>query len=334
LTRHVAWDRGVALVECDLWLDPLTVRERAFVSHAHADHVRRHRLALMTPDTLALLPPNRRPRQARLLGLGETDELGAATVALHDAGHMLGSAQLLVELEGHRLLYTGDLRLRRPGGGPEVEVPRADVLVIESTYGRPGFRFPDPDTVVGEIASWCRRLLERGVTPVLLAHALGKTQELMRALAPHGLRFALDPRCVPFTRAYEAAGLELPSWEELDGRELTAARPQRAGNVLEGRVVLAPPAGKGTVRRLGRRRVALVSGWAQDPRFWRMFGADCAFPLSDHCDFLDLLAVVERSGAGKVYTVHGFAEEFARQLRRRGIEAHALHLSEQLRLSL
>ncbi len=320
----------MALVDHDLWLDPLTVRERAFVSHAHADHARRHRLAVMTPDTLALLPRHRRPHRARLLELGEAAELGAATVSLHDAGHMLGSAQLLVEHEGHRLLYTGDLKLRRPGGAPETPVPRADVLVIESTYGRPGFRFPDPDSVVGEIARWCHQLLERETTPVLLAHALGKAQELMRALAPYHLRFALDPRCVPFARAYEAAGLNLPDWEELDGQEGAAA--PRARGAAEGRVVLAPPAGKRAIRRLERRRVALVSGWAQAPHFWRVFGADCAFPLSDHCDFFDLVEVAERSGAAKVYTVHGFAQELAHQLRRRGIEAHPLHLSEQLSL--
>jgi len=334
LTRHVTWDRGVALVDHDLWLDPLTVRERAFVSHAHTDHARRHRLAVMTPGTLALLPHDRRPRRACLLELGETAQLGTATVSLHDAGHMLGSAQLLVEHEGHRLLYTGDLRLRQLGGKPDIPVPRAEVLVIESTYGRPEFRFPDPDSVVGEIAGWCRRLLDRGTTPVLLAQARGKAQELMRALAPHGLRFALEPRCAPFARAYEAAGLDLPDWVELnDGAE--ALTPSSAmSRATEGRVVLAPPTGKGFIRRLGRRQVALVSGWAQTPHFWRTFGADCAFPLSDHCDFHDLLEVVERSGAGKVYTVHGFTQELARQLRRQGVEASPLHLSEQLTLSL
>jgi Cft2 family RNA processing exonuclease len=334
LNHHVTWDRGVVLVDHDLWLDPFTVRERAFVSHAHTDHVRRHQLAVMTPGTLALLPSDRRPRQVCLLELGKTARLGTATVSLHDAGHMLGSAQLLVEHEGHRLLYTGDLRLRQLGGRPDIAVPQAEVLVIESTYGRPSFRFPDPDVVVEEIADWCRRSLDQGTTPVLLAHARGKAQELMQALAPYGLHFALDPRCVPFARAYEAAGLDLSDWAELDDGAAIPMRSSGTAPVVEGRVVLVPPTGKKTVRRLGRHQVALVSGWAQTPCFWRAFGIDRAFPLSDHCDFVDLLEVVERSGAGKVYTVHGFTQEFAEQLRRRGIEAHPLHLSEQLTLPL
>jgi Cft2 family RNA processing exonuclease len=236
---------------------------------------------------------------------------------------MLGSAQLLFEHEGCGLLYTGDLKLRR-GAGRSTEIPRCQVLVLESTYGRPHFRFPEPDSAAEEVARWCRRALDARVTPVLLAHALGKAQELMLALAPYGLRFALEERCVPFSRGYEAAGVALPEWVDLESLD---------GHPGE-RVVIVPPAGKEAVRRLGRYRSALVSGWAQDPDFRRLFGADCAFPLSDHCDFDELLEVVRRSGADHVYTVHGFADDLARHLRRRGVRAHALHLSEQLQLAL
>ena len=172
------------------------------------------------------------------------------------------------------------------------------------------------------LALFCRRALDANVVPVLLTHALGKAQEVMLALAPYGFEFALEERCVEPARAYERAGASLPPWSELD--------PQRPGR----RVVVAPPSGKDAVRRLPRHRTALVSGWAQEPSFWRLFGADFAFPYSDHCDFDELLAVIDRSGAEKVYTVHGFTEELARHLRKRGVRAHALAASEQLALAL
>jgi Cft2 family RNA processing exonuclease len=321
MTRHVTWDRGISLVGHDFWLDPLTVRDLAFVSHAHTDHTRRHRLAVMTPDTLGLLTEERRPRDAHLLELGEPYALGEAALTLHDAGHMLGSAQLLFEHGGHRLLYTGDMKLRRSGGRADTPVPHAHVLVLESTYGQPHFRFPDPDSIAEVVARWCRRALDARVTPVLLAHAVGKAQELMVALAPYGFRFALEERCVPFTRGYEASGTALPEWCELS---------DEPGD----RVVIAPPTGKDAIRRLGRYRTALVSGWALDASFWRVFGADCAFPLSDHCDFDELLEVIRRSGADQVYTVHGFPDAFAKHLRKRGVRAHALHATEQLALAL
>jgi DNA ligase 1 len=320
VTHHVTWDRGISLVGHDLWLDPLVVRERAFVSHAHSDHARRHREAVLTEQTMTLIPAPRRPRRGRAVALGEPVSMGRATLTLHDAGHMLGSAQLLFEDGDARLLYTGDLKLRRYDGAATV-IPPAHVLVIESTYGRPHFRFPDSAFVIGEIAAWCQRALDQGVTPVLLASALGKAQDLMLLLAPFGFRFALEERCVPFAEGYREAGVEMPDWVLLDGDP-------------EGRVVIAPPAGKDAIRRVDRYRTALVSGWAQEPSFWRRFGADYAFPLSNHCDFNELLEVVELAGADRVYTVHGFTEDFARHLRRRGIKAHPLEKTEQLTLAL
>lgn len=318
---HVTWDGGISLVGHDLWLDPLVVKDFAFVSHAHSDHTRRHVEALMTSATLALLPPPRRPRAARTPSLGEPVRHGEATLTLHDAGHILGSAQLLFEQGGGRLLYTGDCKLR-PLGRSQIAIPRADVLVIESTYGRPHLRFPDPAHVAGEVAAWCRKALDQGVTPVLLTTALGKAQEIMLALGPHGFRFALEERCVACAEGYEAAGTRLPEWAPLDVDDVA------------GRVVIAPPTGKDEVRRLERYRTALISGWALEPAFWPRFGADYAFPFSDHCDFDELLEVVELCGADRVYTVHGFASDLARHLRRAGVRAHPLQETEQLTLGI
>ncbi|HEY3195667.1 MAG TPA: MBL fold metallo-hydrolase RNA specificity domain-containing protein [Candidatus Dormibacteraeota bacterium] len=320
MTRGVVWDHGVSLPDHRLWLDPLVVRSFAFISHAHTDHARRHKEALLTPQTLALIPEARRPRGWRMLGYNEPMRRGQATVSLLPAGHMLGSAQLLIEHGGTSLLYTGDVKLRQTGGRL-TPVPKANVLVMESTYGRPHFRFGDPDSTVESIARWCRRALDSRVTPVLLCHALGKTEEVMLALAPYGFSFALEKRCVPCANAYRSAGRSLPDWIEFDGD---------AGD----RVVIAPPAGKDEVRRLGRYRTALISGWAKDAEFARLFGADAAFDLSDHCDFDELLELVERSGGDQVYTVHGYTEDFARHLRKRGIRASALEASEQLALAL
>lgn len=319
---EVVWDHGVALRGHGLWLDPLVVRTFAFISHAHTDHSRRHKEALLTPQTLALIPAERRPRGWRLLGYAEPMRRGHAVVTLHPAGHMLGSAQLHFEHDGASVLYTGDLKLRQPGGRPATFIPRADVLIVETTYGRPHFRFGDPDSTVELIALWCRRALDSNVTPVLLCHALGKTQEVMLLLARYGFTFALEKRCAPAARDYAAAGRPLPDWIELDGEP------------VRGRVVIAPPVGKAEVRRLGRYRTALISGWAKDAEFARLFGADATFDLSDHCDFDELLDVVERSGAEQVYTVHGYTEDFARCLRRRGVRAWALEANEQLALAL
>jgi hypothetical protein len=135
-------------------------------------------------------------------------------------------------------------------------------LILETTYGRPHFRFGDPDETVETIARWCRRALDSHVTPVLLCHALGKTEEVMLVLArirlPLCAREALRAVARSNTR-WRAASL--PDWIELNGEP------------VHDRVVIAPPVGKDDIRRLGHYRTALISGWAKDPDFARLFGA-------------------------------------------------------------
>jgi Cft2 family RNA processing exonuclease len=319
VTRNVTWDRGVSLPEHAIWFDPEVTRVLAVVTHAHTDHSRRHRETYLTAETLALTAPERKPRSARVIALDSEQAVGGGTLTLIAAGHMLGSAQVLFEAAGGRLLYTGDMKLRGPR---EVKLPKANVLVIESTYGRPHFLFPDHETVVEAIASWCRKVLAEGVTPVLLCHAVGKAQEVMLALAPYGIRFALEKRCLHGTEAYREAGEPIPDYVELV-----------PGQDYSERVVIAPPAGKTVIRQLHRYRCALVSGWAQDRHFRAIFGADVAFPLSDHCDFQELLDAVDMVGAEQVYTVHGFTDDLARHLRKRGVRASALKGVEQLALA-
>ena len=320
MSRNVTWDRGVSLPEHAIWFDPEVTRALAVVTHAHTDHSRRHRETYLTAETLALTPPRRQPKSARVVALEAEHSVGGGKLTLVAAGHMLGSAQVLFEAPGGRLLYTGDLKLRGPR---PVRMPAADVLVIESTYGRPHFLFPDHETVVEAMATWCRRVLAEGVTPVLLCHAVGKAQEVMLALAPYGIRFALEARCLPGTEAYREAGEAIPDYVQLV-----------PGEDYSDRVVIAPPAGKAVIRRLHRYRCALVSGWAQDPHFRAIFGADVAFPLSDHCDFQELLDAVDLVRPEQVYTVHGFTDDLARHLRRRGVRASGLRGVEQLALGL
>jgi DNA ligase-1 len=318
VSRNVTWDRGVSLPDHAIWFDPEVSRALAVVTHAHTDHSRRHRETFLTAETLALTTAARRPRAARVLPLEADQEVAGGTLRLVPAGHMLGAAQVLFTAAAGTLLYTGDVKLRGPR---PVRMPKADVLVIESTYGRPHFVFPDHREVVEEIAAWCKRVLAEGVTPVLLCHAVGKAQEVMLALAPYGIRFALEKRCLPGTEAYQEAGEAIPDYIELV-----------PGEDYSDRVVIAPPAGKTVIRRLHRYRSALVSGWAQDRHFRALFGADVAFPLSDHCDFEELMEAVELVEPEQVYTVHGFTDDLARHLRKRGVRASALKGVEQLAL--
>jgi len=327
----VSYRRGIHLSEPGLWLDPTDRRDLAVVSHAHDDHIARHDAVICTEATWRVLVhrTGRRRRDGRRLGVrmlsyGEETDHGSATISLHPAGHVLGSAQVLVRHRGVRVLYSGDIKLRTPLTAQPLEHVAADVLIVESTFGVPRFRFPPAETVVSAICDFCVDTLARGGIPVLFGYTFGKGQELLAALAGAELPVTLHPALYATTEIYRTLGVALP-----EARCFNVIAPPCG-------VVIWPPQIRwdSALRHLPRVRMAMISGWAVEPDAARWMGCDAAFPLSDHADFDDLCTYVERSGARQVYTVFGFAEELARELRRRGRVAHPLAAPEQLAFAL
>ena len=320
-------DRGVHLPLCDLWLDPTRRRPRAVVSHGHADHVARHDEVVCSEATHRVMGLRRKaPVRVQLPTWGEEVRVGAATVSLHPAGHVLGSSQVLVRHDGVRILYSGDIRCRPGLTAEPLEHVECDLLVMETTFGHPRYRFPPTESVIGSLVAYCVATLAAGATPVLLAYSVGKAQELLAQLAGRGLRLVVHPAVAAVVELYSELGVDLPAVETL--RDVSAAR---------GAVVVVPPHLRGlrALAELGDRRTVMLSGWAVEgaPVPLRAH-CNAAFPLSDHCDYDELLEYVERSGARRVLTLHGFAADFAQQLRRRGYDAAPLRDSEQLRLAL
>jgi len=260
-------------------------------------------------------------REETVLSFGEPYALDAETeVRLWPAGHIFGSAQLWLRREGETLLYTGDFKLRTGQSAEACVTPSADVLVMETTFGLPRYRFPPTERVLGEILHFCHDALNDGAVPVLLGYSLGKSQELLKSLAAARLPIMLHPQTVRMTRVYESLGLAFPPYREFDAG--TAA----------GHVVICPPQANHSsrLRSLRSRRVAAITGWAMDPAAVFRYQCDAAFPLSDHADYDDLLEFVRRVNPRRVHTTHGFAHEFARTLRARGLEAWALEGDSQM----
>ncbi len=308
---------GVYLPQHKLWLDPHRAQSAAWVSHAHADHMKRHGRVFCTPATAAMMRARGATRsQFHHLQWGEPFRWGRADVSLYPAGHVLGSAQMLVEADGVRLLYSGDFKLK-PGLSCEpIEVPRADIVVMETTFGLPRYQFTDSVDVVAQIARWCRQTLDDGETPVLFCYSLGKGQEVLAGLCDHDLPVTLHLKHAQISAVYAQHGIKFPAYqqhaqfEEVKGVLLCASQCVRGRWWRE-------------FAEKQRVRTAYISGWAQSSHPSR-FGTDAAFALSDHADHADLHEYVRRSGASQVWTTHGFAAEFAAELRDLGLDAAPL----------
>jgi DNA ligase-1 len=308
---------GVYVPQYDLWLDPHHTRPVAFVSHAHADHMKKHGCVFATPATADMMRARGATKSKfHALGWREVVKWGQAQVSFYPAGHVLGSAQMLVEGDGTRLLYSGDFKMRSGLSSEDIEVPRADIVVMETTFGRPHYRFPETSAVLRDICNWCEKVLERGSVPVIFCYSLGKGQEVLAGLMDFGFPITLHSKHDEMARIYASHGIEFPQWTT-----------HEMGRGVEGVLLCASQCKRSKwwdeLTRSRRVETAYVSGWALGAHPYR-FGTDAAFALSDHAGYDDLLEYVRQSGARQVWTTHGFEAEFASDLRSRGIEAAPL----------
>jgi len=316
----VSRPEGLYAPGLDLFLDPTKPVPRAFVSHAHGDHA--------GAGTMGELYASRQTAELMQARFGVENAcpldwdapiqldtpLGAASITIAPAGHTLGAAQLVADTPEGRLVYSGDYQsgggLTHAAGAPI----RCDVLVIESTFGLPIFRFPPRQEVRARIVTWCQERLRAGESPVLLAYALGKGQELARALGDAQIPVMAHGAIHKMAMVYERLGVPMPLLRRYDRADTDPA------------VLLVPPRARTQpiVKKRKKPCIGYVSGWALIDAARERFDADAVFPLSDHADFDDLVETVERSGAARVYVTHCSAEPLASILRARGVEASAV----------
>jgi len=317
----LSFEDGLHLLGTDLHLDPRRAKPRAIISHAHADHVGRHKRWVASPGTAALCARRWSARDLEVHDFHTPWREGGATVTLLPAGHILGSSMVLVELAGTRVLYTGDFRLKPSATAEPCTPVRADILVMECTYGEPIYRFPDREAVLDELCDFLEETQAHDSVPVLLAYSLGKAQEVASLLGARGYSLWLHESAWQMAEVYRELGVGL-----------TNSRRYEDGPIERG-VLIVPPTAASTalVRRLGRHRSALLSGWAAGPARPFLPRTHAAFPLSDHADFDELLALVARVRPRKIYTLHGPAH-FATTLRRQGYDAEPA--ADALQMSL
>jgi len=332
---------GAYLPALGLHLDPRSPVPRAFVSHAHADHAGGvgSGEVLGSEATLHLIASRAGAAGAkvaspRVLSDDDGHEIRldggrTARLTIAPAGHCLGASQLVIDHPGGRFVYTGDYQsgpgLTHAAGAP---VP-CDELLVESTFALPIFRFADRATTRAALVAWCAARIAEGLLPVVLAYALGKSQEVVCALQASGLGVVAHGAVHRMCAAYEELGVDLGV---RDGRLRAYAEENRKGRGDKGKaaidgVLVVPPNAAGPTGMLKGRanaRVAYVSGWALIDASLEQRRADAGFALSDHADHDDLMAMVRATGARRVTTTFGDAEELAAILRDTGIDARAL----------
>jgi putative mRNA 3-end processing factor len=313
---------GLYCVPGDFFIDPRAPVERAVVTHGHGDHARAgHRHVLATPETIAIMrhryPEDEAGHQA--LPYGEALALGDVGVKLVPAGHILGSAQIVIDYKGQRVVVSGDYKRRPDPTCAPFEPQPCDLFITEATFGLPVFRHPpdveEIDKLLHSVALFPERAHLVGV------YALGKCQRVIALLRRQGyaspiyLHGALFGLC----RVYEALGVKLGELRPI------LDLPKDA---LRGKIVLAPPGARNELwaRRLPDPLVAQASGWMQVRQRARQRGVELPLVISDHADWDELVATIAEIGPAELWVTHGAEEALLYQAGKMGVRARALSL--------
>jgi hypothetical protein len=334
--RAFSFRAGVCLSETTITCDAQgSAADLVFLSHAQAVGAlgqrrfplrRAGRQELLATDaTLALLGAAgaRLHRHTLPTPFGRPFVLGDARVELFPSGHLPGSASLLVEVAGRRLIYAGTIRRERPSfGALPAEIRRADAVCIDGTFGDPRFALPPVEEALAELRRFVKETQAAGGAAVLLTSAYGTAMEVASALATVGYPLRGHRAVVKAAAAFRTAGAPPP----------TIAR--FAGRLGPSEVLLWPPEDRDASRlgALARPRFAFVSGFGLDPEALRRVRADVGIGLSSQSGFADLIAYLEATGAREVGIFRGFADELAATLRRKGFEAYAVGPPRQMEL--
>jgi putative mRNA 3-end processing factor len=316
------YDAGLFLTQAQMGVDVRRRQPRCFVSHAHADHIARHELAFATPGTAALYRHRLGPRhRVQEMLYRKPIEFGGLKLTALPAGHCLGSAMLLAEDGERSLLYTGDFKLDASVTAEAAELPHADILVMESTFGRPHYRLPPREEVVARLLEIVLATLADGMTPVVHAYPLGKSQEVTKLLTSSGVPVLQHRTVYEVSRIYEKCGVDLGDFGLYEGQP------------LNGYAVITLPRSAREFRLagLGKTVSIAVTGWAKDDATKYRLGVDHALPLSDHADYDQLIETVRRVEPREIYCTHG-PDGFADHLRDLGFNAFPLQPPAQRRL--
>jgi putative mRNA 3-end processing factor len=303
----------------DFFIDPWRPVPRAIVTHAHSDHLTWGCGSyLVSARGVSVARERLGQAQERVEGIpfGETRTINGVHVSLHPAGHILGSAQVRLELNGEVWVASGDYKTDPDPTCDAWEPVRCHTFITESTFGLPIYRWPDSSEVFGGINDWWRDNVASGRTSILFGYGLGKAQRLLAGLDPSIGPILLHGAVDRMTTLYREAGIALPATEYA----------RAVAGESRGAMVIAPPSADGSpwARKFGAQSTAFASGWMLVRGARRRRSVDRGFVLSDHVDWPQLLGAISATGAERVLVTHGFTGPVVRWLREQGLSADVL----------
>lgn len=310
---NIGWSDGVTIStnECTIRFDPSKrgVKSCNFISHAHGDHtmgLSNGNEIYLTAETRDILNyGGRRSLNCNLLKYEKPVEIDNFRITPFNAGHILGSAQFKIETPDSSIVYTGDINCRDMLITSAAKAIQCDTLILETTYGNPSYIFPSQEEVYTEIIDWILSKIRERKIPTFKVYSTGKAQEIMRLINKFTtIPVVVHPTISKISEAYRKNSVAL-SYIDSDSEE--------GRKILKDKeCVYITPNSEDALSDTDYSK-AIATGWAMR---YKSSTSYTAFPLSNHADFNQLLNYVEQAKPKRVYTVHGFRDDFGKYLKK------------------
>lgn len=304
-------------------VDPVRPVDRAIITHGHADHARPgHKKVLATPQTIEIMKRRYGENCAgsfQALNYGESLKIDNVTITLYPAGHVLGSAQVLIEYQGQRVVATGDYKTKAESTAQPFELVNCDVFITEATFGLPVFQHPEPED---EIARLLKSVAENPQRcHIIGAYALGKTQRVIRLIREAGYD---EPIYL------HGANTKLCDYYQSEGIDLGDLRKalNKVKDAFKGAIVMAPPSALKDrwSRRLPDPVICYASGWMSVKQRAKQSLVELPLIISDHADWNELTETIPATGAETIWVTHGREDALVHWCTQRGLTAQPLSI--------
>jgi putative mRNA 3-end processing factor len=303
----------------DFYIDPVRKVKNALITHAHADHARWGMQKYLghkhNEDILRI----RIDKNIDFTGIEYNEKLNinGVYVTFLPAGHIPGSAMILLEHKGQKWCFSGDYKVEDDGFSTPIQIPKCNTFITESTFGLPIFDWQAQDLIFEELRLWIQNEFDKGNSVVLFAYSLGKAQRLLKNLETFKDKTVIHRSIYLLNEALINHGYSIGNYET------------SIENLNQPVLLIVPPAASeaNALRRLGKYSTACASGWMALRGAKRRSNYNKGFVLSDHTDWKGILKTIKETEAENIMVTHGYSDVLTKYLNEIGYNAIDLKFS-------
>lgn len=320
----IEYKNGIHLKGTGLWFDSKKKTELSFLSSADIEKFTPPEKVIATPETIKIL--EKKIRKSLLLSCpyNRPFTLGDLQVELIPSGHMLGSAQMVIDKGDKTFIYAGDINLRDLPTAEHVAIKHCDVLVLKCKSGLTDAIGPKFEASMKLVTKFIEDCFSSNLIPLLQVNAIGVGQDIIMTLGKKGFKLSLHESTHTVTKIYEDLGITFGEYGILKSDE------------LEQRVIIIPPeeVDSKLIKSINNKQSAIIIENEDEQLSSEKIRdkTDTVFKFTTVTNYNELLKYVEKVKPNKVYLIDEFANEFAKTLESKGYEAIVLEKPTQLNL--